>query len=92
MAKITLDTFWKPENQDTTVTWIATTLFLFIEADLKGYPAPKVNDVKAHLGIPDEELVSYILNWTKDFFYTLRRLTGSSEGVLKELASRKRYN
>jgi hypothetical protein len=87
MTTITVDTFWHPENQETIITWIATTLFLLVEADLKGYNSPNMNEVKARLGISDEQLVKYILNWTQAFFYKLRRLTGSSEGVLRELAT-----
>jgi hypothetical protein len=87
MTTITVDTFWQPENQETIITWIALTLFLFVEADLKGYNSPSVKEVKARLGISDEHLVKYILNWTQAFFYKLRRLTGSSEGVLRELAT-----
>jgi hypothetical protein len=87
MTTITVDTFWYPENQETVITWIALTLFLFVEADLKGHTSPNIKEVKARLGISDEQLVKYILNWTQAFFHKLRRLTGSSEGVLRELAT-----
>jgi hypothetical protein len=92
MIKITLDTFWHPENRETIIEWISVTLFLLIEADLKGYSSPNVNDLKLNLRISDEQLVRYILDWTRGFFYKLRRLTGSSEGILRELATFPRLN
>ena len=87
MTTITVDTFWHPENQETIINWIAVTLFLFVEADLKGQTSPNINEVKARLGISDEQLVKYLLNWTQAFFHKLRWLTGPSEGVLRELAT-----
>jgi hypothetical protein len=87
MTTITVDTFWNPENRKIIIEWITLTLFLLIEADLKKtYPSPNVNDVKFNLRISDGQLASYILDWTQGFFHKLRRLTGSSEGVLRELA------
>jgi hypothetical protein len=87
MTTITVDTFWQPENQETIINWIAVTLLLFVEADLKGSTSPNINEIKARLGISDEQLVKYILDWTQAFFHKLRRLSGSSEGVLRELAT-----
>ena len=86
MIDVTPDTFWQPENQEVTTKWISTTLFLLIEADLKGHPPPTVREVMVKLGITDRELARYILTWTQDFFRKLRRLTGSTQGVLKKLA------
>jgi hypothetical protein len=86
MTTITVDTFWNLENRNIIIEWITLTLFLLIEADLKSYPAPNVHEVKVKLRISDGQLASYILEWTQGFFHKLLRLTGSSEGVLKELA------
>ena len=86
MTTITVDTFWNPENRKIIIEWITLTLFLLIEADLKSYPSPNVHDVKVKLRISDGQLASYILDWTQGFFHKLRQLTGSSEGVLRELA------
>jgi len=86
MTTITVDTFWNLENRNIIIEWITQTLFLLIEADLKSYPAPNVHEVKVKLRISDGQLASYILDWTQCFFHKLLRLTGSSEGVLKELA------
>lgn len=86
MSEITVDTFWDPENKGTTTQWISTTLFLLIEADLKHYPPPTTIDVMLNLGISDEILARYILTWTQGFFFKLRRMTGSTKGVLKKLA------
>jgi hypothetical protein len=57
-----------------------------IEADLKHYPTPTAADVMLNLEISDEVLAGYVLTWTEKFFLKLRRMTGSTKGVLKKLA------